>query len=306
MVGAGNVGAATAQRIAETALADVILIDVVEGMPQGKALDLTETAPVLGADIQVTGANDLSAMKRSRLVIITAGMPRHAGMTREDLLLKNAAIVGGIAEKIPQYAPDARVIVVSNPLDVMTWLTFKKTGFAKNHVIGMAGVLDAARFAAFIAMELGISVKDIRAMVLGGHGDSMVPMPRFTTVSGIPVTELIPAARLEKLIQRTRNAGKEIVDLLKTGSAFYAPSVAIAMMARSIVRHEKRILPVCTLLQGEYGLNDVFIGVPACLGANGVEFVVDLPLQEAEAAALRKSAENVRSNCEWLAQQMGL
>lgn len=304
VVGAGNVGATTAQRIAEAGLADVVLVDIVEGMPQGKALDLQETLPVLGADATLTGSNDLAAMAGSDLVVVTAGLPRKPGMTREDLLQKNSDIVGGIADAIARHAPHATVIVVSNPLDVMTWLTWRKTKFPKNRVMGMAGVLDSARFSAFLAMELGVSIKDIRAMVLGGHGDMMVPLPRFSTVAGVPVTELIPAKRLEEIVKRTRDGGAEIVALLKTGSAFYAPSASAVAMVAAILRDEKRILPVCALLEGEYGLSDVFVGVPAKLGAGGVEAVLTLPLAADESAALRRSAESVRENCNVLAKMI--
>lgn len=306
VVGAGNVGATTAQRIGEAELADVTLIDIVEGMPQGKSLDLAETAPVLGVDAAFAGSNDLAAMRGSRVVVITAGLPRKPGMTREDLLQKNAAIVGGIADAVRLHAPEAVVIVVSNPLDVMTWLTWRKTGFPKSRVIGMAGVLDSARMSAFIAMELGVSVKDIRAMVLGGHGDTMVPMPRFTTVAGVPVTELIAPDRLAQIVQRTRDGGAEIVALLKTGSAFYAPSASAVAMVAAVLRDEKRILPSCVLLEGEYGLSGVFVGVPAKLGAAGLEGVVNLNLLPEESLALRKSADSVRSNCDLLAKLIGI
>jgi malate dehydrogenase len=306
VVGAGNVGATTAQRIGEAELADVTLIDILEGMPQGKSLDLAETAPILGIDAAFAGSNDLAAMRGSRVVVITAGLPRKPGMSREDLLQKNAAIVGGIADAVRVHAPEAVVIVVSNPLDVMTWLTWRKTGFPRNRVIGMAGVLDSARMSAFIAMELGISVKDIRAMVLGGHGDTMVPMPRFTTVAGVPVTELIAPDRLAQIVQRTRDGGAEIVALLKTGSAFYAPSASTVAMVAAVLRDEKRVLPSCVLLEGEYGLRDVFVGVPAKLGAAGLEGVLPLNLRPEESQALHKSAESVRANCELLAKLIGL
>ena len=297
VVGAGHVGATTAQRLAEDELGDVILIDIVEGMPQGKALDLAEAAPVLGADALLSGHNDLSAMKGSDVVVVTAGLPRKPGMSREDLLKKNAEIVGGIAETVAEDAPDATVIVVSNPLDVMTWLMWRRTGFPKERVMGMAGVLDAARFSAFIGMELNVSVKDIRAMVLGGHGDSMVPLPRYTTVSGVPITELMASERISELVDRTRNGGAEIVGLLKSGSAFYAPAASAVSMVAAVLRDEKRILPVCTRLEGEYGLSDVFVGVPAKLGEAGVEAVVELALSPEEKAALQASAEKVKSNC---------
>jgi malate dehydrogenase len=297
VVGAGQVGATTAQRIGEAGLADVALIDIVEGLPQGKSLDLAEAAPILGADARFIGSNDLAALRGSDVVVVTAGLARKPGMSREDLLQKNAAIVGGIADAIAEEAPEATVIVVSNPLDVMTWLTHRRTRFPKRRVMGMAGVLDSARFSAFIGMELGVSVKDIRAMVLGGHGDQMVPLPRFTTVAGVPVTELIAAKRLEEIVQRTRDGGAEIVALLKTGSAFYAPSAAAAAMVAAVLRDEKRVLPVCALLEGEYGISGVFVGAPARLGRAGIEAIVELKLTEAESAALRRSAESVRSNC---------
>jgi malate dehydrogenase len=297
VVGAGQVGATTAQRIGEMGLADVALIDIVEGLPQGKSLDLAEAAPILGADARFIGSNDFTAMRGSEVVVVTAGLARKPGMSREDLLQKNAAIVGGIADWVAEEAREATVIVVSNPLDVMTWLTHRRTRFPKRRVMGMAGVLDSARFSAFIGMELGVSVKDIRAMVLGGHGDQMVPLPRFTTVAGVPVTELIPAKRLDAIVQRTRDGGAEIVAMLKTGSAFYAPSAAAAAMVAAVLRDEKRVLPVCALLEGEYGLSGVFVGVPARLGRGGMEAVIELKLTEAESAALRRSAESVRSNC---------
>ncbi len=297
VVGAGQVGATTAQRIGEAGLADVALIDIVEGLPQGKSLDLAEAAPIVGADARFIGSNDFTAMRGSEVVVVTAGLARKPGMSREDLLQKNAAIVGGIADRVAEQAPEATVIVVSNPLDVMTWLTHRRTRFPKRRVMGMAGVLDSARFSAFLGMELGVSVRDIRAMVLGGHGDQMVPLPRFTTLAGVPVTELIPAKRLDEIVQRTRDGGAEIVGLLKTGSAFYAPSAAAAAMVAAVLRDEKRVLPVCALLEGEYGLSGVFVGVPARLGRTGVEAVIELKLTEAESAALRRSAESIRSNC---------
>lgn len=293
VVGAGNVGATTAQRVGEAGLGDVVLIDIVEGMPQGKALDLAEAAPVLGADAGFHGDNDLAAMRGSEVVIVTAGLARKPGMSRDDLLRKNAEIVGGIAGGLKQYAPDAFVILVSNPLDVMTWVAADITGFPRNRIMGMAGILDSARFSAFISMELDVSVKDISAMVLGGHGDSMVPLPRYTTVSGVPITELMAPERIAALVDRTRKGGAEIVGLLKVGSAFYAPSAAAVSMAAAILRDEKRILPVCAKLEGEYGLDDVFVGVPAKLGANGIEQIMELRLEPDELDALKASAEKV-------------
>jgi malate dehydrogenase len=294
VVGAGQVGATTALRIGEAELADVVLIDILEGMPQGKSLDLAEAAPVVGNDAVFIGANDMNAMAGSDVVVVTAGLPRKPGMTRDDLLKKNAEIVGGVAEVIKTAAPDAIVVVVSNPLDVMTTLMHRITGFPKNRVVGMAGVLDSARFSAFIGMELDCSVKDIRSMVLGGHGDSMVPLPRYTTVSGVPITELMSAERIDALVDRTRKGGAEIVGLLKIGSAFYAPSASAVAMVSSILRDEKRILPSCCLLEGEYGLSDVFVGVPAKLGVNGIEQIYELTLTDDEKAALHTSAEAVR------------
>jgi len=295
--GAGFVGSTTAQRIAEKQLADVLMVDIIEGMPQGKALDMMESACLEGFDATISGSNDPAACAGSDVIVVTSGIARKPGMSRDDLLKTNAGIVGSVCEAIRKNAPGAIVIVVSNPLDVMTWLVHRRTRFPKRRVMGMAGVLDSARFSAFIGMELGVSVKDIRAMVLGGHGDQMVPLPRFTTVGGVPVTELIAAKRLEEIVQRTRDGGAEIVGLLKTGSAFYAPSAAAAAMVAAVLRDEKRVTPVCALLEGEYGISGVFVGVPARLGRGGIEAVVELKLTEAESAALRRSAESVRSNC---------
>ena len=294
VVGAGQVGATTALRIAEAELADVALVDIVEGMPQGKGLDLNESAPVVGADAILTGSNDLEAAAGSDVVVITAGLPRKPGMSRDDLLQKNAEIVGGVVDSVARVAPDTKIVVVSNPLDIMTQLAYARSGFEQERVMGMAGVLDSARFSWFIAEDLKVSVKDIRAMVLGGHGDSMVPVPRYTTVSGIPVTELIEASRLEELIDRTRKGGAEIVNLLKTGSAFYAPSASVTIMVAAILRDEKRILPAAALLGGQYGIDGVYCGVPVKIGANGVEEIIELQLTEGEIAALRVSAEKVR------------
>jgi malate dehydrogenase len=296
VVGAGQVGATLAHRIADQGLGDVVLVDVIEGMPQGKALDLEEASPIVGADCTLTGSNDYGPMEGSDLVVVTAGLARKPGMSRDDLLFKNAEIVRGVAENVKQRAPSAIVVVVSNPLDVMTQLSESVTGFGRKRVAGMAGVLDQARFSLFIARELGVSVQDVRAMVLGGHGDDMVPLPRYSTVSGIPITDLLPRDRIDALIQRTRNGGAEIVSLLKTGSAYYAPAAAILAMVRAIVRDERRILPCCTYLDGEYGLRGVFVGVPVILGAGGVERVLELRLEEAEMRALHSSAEHVRES----------
>ena len=291
--GGGNVGASVGTYVAERGLADVVLVDILEGVPQGKALDLTQAAPLRNSNARLTGSNDLAAVKNSDVVVITAGFPRKPGMSRSDLLLGNAEIVRNAAEAVKKHAPNATVIVVTNPLDVMAYLAFKVTGFPKNRVMGMAGVLDSARFRAFVAMELDVALIDVQAMVLGGHGDSMVPLPRYTTVSGIPITELLPADAIERLSTRTRNGGAEIVSLLKTGSAFYAPAASTVEMVKAVLHDEKRLLPCSVLLDGEYGLRDLFIGVPCVLGAQGVERVLELPLGENEKKALTTSANAV-------------
>jgi len=296
VIGAGFVGSTTAQRIVERDLADVVLFDIVEGMPQGKALDMAEAAPVEGYDAKIIGTNDYADTKNSDLVVVTAGLPRKPGMTREDLLLKNAEIVGSVVEQVAAHSPNAILVVVSNPLDAMTHLAWKKSGFKPNKVIGMAGVLDSARYRTFIAMELGISVKDVQAMVLGGHGDTMVPVPQYSTVSGIPITELISAERIEAINQRTINGGAEIVKLLKTGSAYYATSSAVLDMVQSILRDENRILPCCVHLQGEYGINDIYCGVPVQLDHTGVAKIIELKLGDKELGMLKNSAESVRAN----------
>ncbi len=294
VVGAGNVGASVAQRVAEAGLADVVMMDVLEGMPQGKALDLAQAAPLLPHDCTLVGANDYQATVWSDLVVITAGVPRKPGMTRMDLLKTNAEIVRGVAEQVMRTSPQAIVIVVSNPLDVMTHLTWKVTGFSPERVVGMAGVLDSARFRAFIAMELGVSVEDVQAMVLGGHGDAMVPLPRFATVAGIPITHFMDQATIDRLIDRTRKAGTEIVALLKTGSAYYAPAAAAFEMVESVLRDRKRVLPCCALCQGEYRLQGIYVGVPVRLGRWGVEQIIELPLTEEELAALHRSTAEVQ------------
>jgi len=291
--GGGNVGASVGTYIAERGLADVVLIDILEGVPQGKALDLTQAAPLRSSNARLTGSNDLAAVKGSDVVVITAGFPRKPGMSRSDLLLGNAEIVRNAAEAVKKNAPKATVIVVTNPLDVMAYLAYKVTGFPKNRVMGMAGVLDSARFRAFVAAELDVAAIDVQAMVLGGHGDSMVPLPRYTTVSGIPITELLPAETIESLSKRTRNGGAEIVSLLKTGSAFYAPAASSYEMVKAVLDDEKRMLPCSVLLDGEYGLKDLFIGVPCVIGEQGVERVLELPLADSEKAALTTSANAV-------------
>ena len=298
--GAGHVGATTAQRIIEKELADVVLLDIVEGLPQGKALDMAEAAPVEGYDAKIVGSNHNTDIAGADLVVITAGVARKPGMSRDDLLAINAKIVGGIADAVKEHAPDAIVICVTNPLDVMTCLVHERTGFPPERVMGMAGVLDTARFRCFIAMELGVSVKDIEAMVLGGHGDSMVPLPRHATVGGVPLPELLPQDRIEALVDRTRKGGAEIVGLLKTGSAYYAPSSAVVAMAASILRNERRLLPACVRLGGQYGIDGVYVGVPVVLGAGGVEEIVVLELTDDELEALKASADHVRETIERL------
>jgi len=295
VIGAGMVGATTAQRLAEKELGDIVITDVVPGMPQGKALDLLQAAPVEGYDANITGSNDIADIQDADLVVITAGLARKPGMSRDDLLRMNGEIVGGLADSVRKYAPDSIVIVVTNPLDVMAQLVHRRTRFDDRRIMGMAGVLDSARFRTFIALELGVSTKHVNAMVMGGHGDSMVPLPRFSTVAGVPVTELLPAQRIDELVDRTRNGGAEIVNLLKQGSAFYAPSAAIASMAESIIRDHKRLVTAAVYLTGQYGIRNVFAGVPVKLGAQGVEEIVELKLAPDELAALRKSAEEVRA-----------
>jgi malate dehydrogenase len=297
VIGAGNVGATTAQRIADKELAEqVVLVDVVEGVPQGKGLDMWEAAPVEGTDTMMIGTNGYDETAGSDIVVITAGLARKPGMSRDDLLMKNAEIVGSCAEQAVAKSPNAIFILVSNPLDVMTYVTMKKTGLKRERVIGMAGVLDSARFRSFVAMELNVSVEDVTAFVLGGHGDSMVPLPRFSTVAGIPLPELIPAKRLEEIVTRTRNGGIEIVNFLKTGSAYYAPSSSAVQMVESIVKNKRRILPCAVWLDGEYGLKNTVAGVPVKLGKNGVEQIIEIKLQPEEAAALQRSADDVKEN----------
>nr|HID59555.1 malate dehydrogenase [Desulfobacterales bacterium] len=295
VVGAGNVGATTAQRLAEKELADVVLVDIIEGLPQGKALDLAEAAPIEKHDAHLAGSNTYEVSEGSDIVIITAGVPRKPGMSRDDLLNTNAGIVKSVTEEAARYSPEAIIIVVSNPLDAMCHVALKTSGFPKNRVMGMAGILDSARFRTFISMELNVSVENTHAFVLGGHGDTMVPLPRYSTVAGIPITELLPPDRIEAIVERTRNGGAEIVGLLKTGSAYYAPASAVAEMAESILKDKKKILPCAAYLQGEYGINDLFIGVPVKLGANGIEEIIEIKLTPEEEAALKKSAAAVQS-----------
>ncbi|MBI4550420.1 MAG: malate dehydrogenase [Candidatus Omnitrophica bacterium] len=301
VVGAGFVGATTAQRIAEKELADVVLVDVVEGLPQGKGLDLAESSSLEQFDVSVLGTNSYTDAEDSDVVVVTAGLARKPGMSRDDLLFKNAEIVSGIVGEITRHAPRAILIMVTNPLDAMTYLGWKKSGFPPAQVIGMAGVLDSARYSYFIAQEIGVSPKDVRSMVLGGHGDSMVPVPRYSTVNGIPITQLISRERIEAINDRTRNGGAEIVTLLKTGSAFYAPSAAVAAMVEAVLLDTGRVLPCCAYLTGQYGLQDIYCGVPVKLGRDGVQKVVELELTPEESASLRKSAQDVRENVSKLA-----
>jgi malate dehydrogenase len=300
VVGAGHVGATAAQRLAEKELCDVVLVDIIDGVPQGKALDLAEAAPIEMHDANLIGANGYEDSADSDIVIITAGIPRKPGMSRDDLVSTNAGIVKSVTQNVKDLCPDAVIIIVSNPLDAMCHVAFEASGFPKNRVIGMAGVLDSARFRAFIAMELNVSVENTTAFVLGGHGDTMVPLPRYSTVAGIPITELMPKERIDALVKRTANGGAEIVALLKTGSAYYAPASAAVEMAESILKDKKKILPCAVYLEGEYGINDLFIGVPVKLGANGVEEIIEITLTGEEKAALEHSANAVQELKEFL------
>ncbi|MDA0525299.1 malate dehydrogenase [Methanococcoides alaskense] len=294
VIGSGNVGSTTVQRLAELELGDIVMTDVVEGLPEGKALDIIQAAPVLGYNVDILGTTDYADIADSDVVIITAGIARKKGMMRDDLMKINANIIRDVSENISQYAPEAIVITVSNPLDVMTYATQKYTGLEHDRVFGMSGVLDSSRFAAFIAMELGISVRDVSALVLGGHGDSLVALPQYTTVSGVPISKLLPEETIDRLIQRTINAGTEIVEYLKTGSAFYAPAAAIATMVEAVIKDQKRVLPAAAYLQGEYNENDLYLGVPVILGKNGVEEVLELELTESQQQAFSISAKSVR------------
>lgn len=294
VVGAGNVGATLGQRVAERDYADVVLVDVIPDMPQGKALDILEAGPVLGYDSLVIGSNSYDETAGSDVVVITSGIARKPGMSRDDLIRTNQSIVTQVTQEIVSRSPNAVLICVTNPLDAMVQLAWKVSGFPKNRVFGMAGVLDTARFRTFIAQELGVSVRDVQAFVLGGHGDTMVPLARLSSVAGVPLTDLIPAGRLEQIVQRTRDGGAEIVQLLKTGSAYYAPSASVLQMVDSIILDKKMIMPCSVYLEGEYGINGLFVGVPAKLGANGVEEIIQLDLTETEQTALQKSADAVK------------
>ena len=293
IVGAGNVGATAAQRIVEQQLADVVLIDIIEGVPQGKALDLAESSPIEGYDFKLTGTNNYRDTENSDLVVITAGLPRKPGMSRDDLLRTNYEIVKGVTEQVVKHSPKCIIIVVSNPLDAMVQTAYRVSGFPKERVIGMAGVLDSARFRTFISMELKVSVENVHAFVLGGHGDTMVPLPRYSTVSGIPITELLPKETIDRLVQRTRDGGAEIVGLLKT-SAWYAPSAAVVEMVDAILNDRKKILPCAAYLEGEYGISGLYVGVPAKLGERGLEQVIQITLSLEERSALQKSAAAVK------------
>jgi malate dehydrogenase len=299
--GGGNVGASVGVFVAERGLADVVYVDILDGVPQGKALDMTQAAPLRGSASRLTGSNDLADVRGADVVVVTAGFPRKPGMSRSDLLKANAEIVRGAADAVRTHAPRATLIVVTNPLDVMAYLAWRTTGFQKSRVLGMAGVLDSARFRAFVAMELNVSATDVQAMVLGGHGDSMVPLPRYTTVSGIPIPELLPADAIERLSKRTRDGGAEIVSLLKSGSAFYAPAASTVEMVAAVLNDEKRLLPCSVLLEGEYGVNDVFLGVPCVVGAGGVERILELKLADGERRALHASAAAVAKDIAELA-----
>ncbi|MEE2883739.1 MAG: malate dehydrogenase [Planctomycetota bacterium] len=306
VIGGGFVGSTTAQRLAEKELGDVVLVDIVEGMPQGKALDLVQAGPVCGYDSVVEGANDYSSLEGAELVIITAGMPRKPGMDRSDLLRVNGEIQQKVVSGIMEFAPSAMLVIVSNPLDVMCYVAHQVSGLPKNKVVGMAGVLDTARYRAFLAMEVGCSVRDIQAMVLGGHGDSMIPLTSTASVSGIPVQQLISAERLEALVDRTRHGGAEIVNLLKTGSAYYAPSASAVAMAESILLDQKRIMPCCSLLEGQYGIEDTWVGVPVILGSDGVEKIIEVELSSAESEALQASAAAVHDGQTEVAQMINI
>ena len=293
VVGAGNVGATCAHWAAAKELADVVLIDIVEGMPQGKALDLMQARPIFGFNVEVAGANDYAATKGSDVVILTAGIARKPGMSREDLINTNKNIVANVTKEVAAQSPNAFIIIVSNPLDAMCYVAYKVSGFPKNRVMGMAGILDTARYRCFIAMELGVAVDEIQAMVLGGHGDEMVPVVSATNISGVPLTDLLPIEKINALVERTKKGGGEIVALLKTGSAFYAPAAAAVQMSEAILKDQKRLVPVSAYLQGEYGLNDIFFGVPVILGADGIERILPLKLSDREEEMLKHSAHAV-------------
>jgi malate dehydrogenase len=294
VVGAGNVGATLAHRLADKQLADIVLIDILEGIPQGKGLDLLQAGPIEGYDVKVKGTNDYADTVNSDLVVLTAGFPRKPGMSRDDLLKANFDVVKGTTEQVVKYSPNCILIVVTNPLDAMAQTAYKVSGFPKNRVMGMAGILDSARYRTFLAEALNVSVKDVQGLVLGGHGDTMVPVPSYTTVAGIPIAQLMPKEQLDKIIARTAKGGGEIVNLLKTGSAYYAPSAAVVEMVDAIFNDRKKILPCAAYLEGEYGINGLFVGVPCKLGARGIEQIIEIKLTAEEDAALKKSAAAVK------------
>jgi malate dehydrogenase len=300
IVGSGFVGSTCAHWIAAKELGDVVLLDIIEGIPQGKGLDLQEAAPIEGFDVRVTGTNDYADTAGSDVIVVTSGAPRKPGMSREDLIKVNANITRDCISKAAPLSPDAVIIMVNNPLDAMAYLAREVSGFPKQRVVGQAGVLDSARYRTFIALEAGVSVEDVQAMLMGGHGDEMVPLPRYTTISGIPVGEFIPPDRLAAIVDRARKGGGEIVNLLKTGSAYYAPSAATVQMVEAVLRDKKRLIPCAAYLEGEYGLNDIYFGVPLVLGAGGIQRVVELPLNDEERALVQNSANAVRSTIEIL------
>jgi malate dehydrogenase len=306
IIGAGMTGATTAHWLAERELADLVLVDVVEGMPQGKALDLLEAMPIISKDVEIVGSNDYSATQGSDIIIITAGIARKPGMSRDDLLKTNAGIVGTAATETLKYSPDAIFIVLTNPLDTMAYLTMKRTGLPRNRVIGQAGILDSARMRAFVALETGVSVENIDCYVLGGHGDEMVPLTRHSNIAGIPLKEFLSADKLEAIVNRTRKGGGEIVNLLKTGSAFYAPAAACAQMAEAILKNRNLIVPCAAYMNGEYGLNDMYFGVPVVLGRNGLEKIVEYKLDDDEKAMFEKSAAAVKDTHEALKNLVSL
>lgn len=298
--GAGNVGATVGQYLVTKELADVVLIDILESVQHGKGLDLLQAGPILGYDSRIFGTKDYKETAGSDIIVITAGIPRKPGMSRDDLLNTNARIVGGVIDQVVAHSPNCILIVVSNPLDAMTQLAYKRSGFPRERVIGMAGVLDSARFRAFIAQELRVSVENIHAFVLGGHGDTMVPLPRFSTVAGIPITELLAPDRVEALVKRTAGGGGEIVGLLGTGSAYYAPAASVVEMVEAILKDKKKILPCCVYLEGEYGIQGLCVGVPVKLGATGVEQIIEIRLMPSEVSALNRSAAAVKESVEFL------
>ena len=294
VIGAGHVGESTALYLAEKNICDIVMIDIIEDMPKGKALDLAQAGPIRGYDVAVQGSNDFADIAGSHIVVVTSGLARKPGMTREDLITKNAEIVGSVSDNIKKYAPQAMVLMVANPLDIMTFHAWKKLGINNNMVFGQAGVLDSVRFRTFVGWELGVSANDVQAMVLGGHGDTMVPLPRYTTVGGVPITELIAPDKIKAISERTRNGGGEIVKLLKSGSAYYAPAAATVEMVDSILNDRKRVMPCSAYLTGQYGIKDLYIGVPVILGANGVEKVIELKLDQSELTELQNSAKNYK------------